>query len=145
MIVEISGTASKSLDSGQPLESNEREDHRIRHCVCGRKSRYSWYHSDTANCSRTAPRQAPCSVYSTDSKPLPFATPVVSGKSSLKDGGGDLLCFLMKADSAFVSSIDMLPWPERSPDLLSIEHVWDIIGRQLQLHPQPVLTDQVLT
>ncbi|GBN55558.1 hypothetical protein AVEN_75078-1 [Araneus ventricosus] len=42
----------------------------------------------------------------------------------------------------------MLPRPARSRDLSPIEHVWEIIGRQLQLHPQqaltvPVLTDQV--
>ncbi|GBM39213.1 hypothetical protein AVEN_223832-1 [Araneus ventricosus] len=47
-----------------------------------------------------------------------------------------------------VQSVDVLPWPVRSPDLSPIEHVWDIIGRQLQRHPQlaltvPVLTDQV--
>ncbi|GBO44781.1 hypothetical protein AVEN_161774-1 [Araneus ventricosus] len=42
-----------------------------------------------------------------------------------------------------LQSVDMLPWPARSPDLSPIEHVWDIIGRQLQRHPQPALTDQV--
>ncbi|GBN87752.1 hypothetical protein AVEN_148099-1 [Araneus ventricosus] len=45
-------------------------------------------------------------------------------------------------------SVDMLPWPTRSPDLSPIEHALDIIGRQLQSHPHltltvPVLTDQV--
>ncbi|GFW54795.1 uncharacterized protein TNCV_2654351 [Trichonephila clavipes] len=39
----------------------------------------------------------------------------------------------------------MLPWPERSPDLSPIEHVWDIIARQFQHHPQPALTVPVLT
>ncbi|GBM06331.1 hypothetical protein AVEN_121375-1 [Araneus ventricosus] len=38
----------------------------------------------------------------------------------------------------------MLPWPARSPDLSPIEHVWHIIGRQLQRHPQPALTIPVL-
>jgi transposase len=47
-----------------------------------------------------------------------------------------------------LQGVDMLPWPARSPDLSPIEHVWDIIGRQLQRHPQaaltvPVLIDQV--
>ncbi|GBN35376.1 hypothetical protein AVEN_242637-1 [Araneus ventricosus] len=47
-----------------------------------------------------------------------------------------------------LQSVDMLHWPAGSPDLFPIEHVWDIIGRQLQRHPQlaltvPVLTDQV--
>ncbi|GBO29914.1 Transposable element Tc1 transposase [Araneus ventricosus] len=28
-----------------------------------------------------------------------------------------------------LQSVHMLPWPARSPDLSSIEHVWDIIGR----------------
>ncbi|GFT30018.1 uncharacterized protein TNCV_714931 [Trichonephila clavipes] len=39
----------------------------------------------------------------------------------------------------------MSPWPVISPDLSSIEYVWDIIGRQLQHHPQPSLTVPVLT
>ncbi|GFU38503.1 transposable element Tcb1 transposase [Trichonephila clavipes] len=26
-----------------------------------------------------------------------------------------------------------LPWPARSPDLSSIEHVWDMMGRRLHL------------
>ena len=43
-----------------------------------------------------------------------------------------------------LQNIDMLPWPARSPDLSPIEHVWDMIGRQLQRHPQPALTVPVL-
>ncbi|GBN12953.1 hypothetical protein AVEN_165565-1 [Araneus ventricosus] len=39
----------------------------------------------------------------------------------------------------------MLLWPARSPDLSPIEHAWDIIGRQLQHHPQSALTVPVLT
>ncbi|GBM48679.1 hypothetical protein AVEN_192284-1 [Araneus ventricosus] len=42
-------------------------------------------------------------------------------------------------------SVDMPPWSARSSDLSPIEHVWDIIGRQLQRHPQPALTVPVLT
>ncbi|GFT58477.1 uncharacterized protein TNCV_3656471 [Trichonephila clavipes] len=47
-----------------------------------------------------------------------------------------------------LQSVDMIPWPARSPNLSPIEHVWDIIGRQLQHHPQltlivPVLIQQV--
>ncbi|GBM58708.1 hypothetical protein AVEN_256480-1 [Araneus ventricosus] len=30
-----------------------------------------------------------------------------------------------------LQSVDMLPLPARLPDLSPIEHVWDIIGRQL--------------
>ncbi|GBN42264.1 Transposable element Tc1 transposase, partial [Araneus ventricosus] len=44
-----------------------------------------------------------------------------------------------------LQSVDMLPWPARSPNLSPIEHVWNIIGRQLQRHPQPALTVPVLT
>ncbi|GFS79217.1 DDE_3 domain-containing protein [Trichonephila clavipes] len=40
--------------------------------------------------------------------------------------------------------VDMLPWYARSPDMSPIEHVWDVIERQLQLHPQPALTVPVL-
>ncbi|GBM47362.1 hypothetical protein AVEN_66109-1 [Araneus ventricosus] len=39
--------------------------------------------------------------------------------------------------------VDMLSLSARSPDLSPIEHVWDIIGRQLQ-SPQPALTVPVL-
>ncbi|GBO21440.1 hypothetical protein AVEN_162579-1 [Araneus ventricosus] len=44
-----------------------------------------------------------------------------------------------------LQSVDMLPWPARSPDLSPIKHVWDIIWRQLQRHPQSILTVPVLT
>ena len=43
-----------------------------------------------------------------------------------------------------LQNVDMLPWPARSPDLSPVEHVWDIIKRQLQHHPQPTLTIPVL-
>ncbi|GFT00340.1 uncharacterized protein TNCV_2738911 [Trichonephila clavipes] len=43
-----------------------------------------------------------------------------------------------------LQSFDMLPWLARPPDLSPIEHVWDIIGRQLQHHPQPAPTVPVL-
>ncbi|GFS75087.1 transposable element Tc1 transposase [Trichonephila clavipes] len=39
----------------------------------------------------------------------------------------------------------MLPWPERSIDMSSIEHVRDIIGRKRQHHTQLALTIPVLT
>ncbi|GFY12954.1 transposable element Tc1 transposase [Trichonephila clavipes] len=41
--------------------------------------------------------------------------------------------------SASLQSVDMLPWPARSPDLSPIEHAWYIMG-QLQ-HHQPASTD----
>ncbi|GBN08610.1 hypothetical protein AVEN_238085-1 [Araneus ventricosus] len=44
-----------------------------------------------------------------------------------------------------LQSVDMLPWPARSPDISPNEHVWDIIRRQLQRHPQPALAVPVLT
>ncbi|GFU91612.1 hypothetical protein TNCV_2543751 [Trichonephila clavipes] len=50
----------------------------------------------------TALSEAPCSVHSTDSKPLPFATPVVSSQSSLEDGMETFCVFLLKAGSALV-------------------------------------------
>ncbi|GBM73563.1 hypothetical protein AVEN_98793-1 [Araneus ventricosus] len=45
----------------------------------GRNSSCNWHHNDTTNCYksvtlRIAPSQTPCSVHSTDSKPLSFAT-----------------------------------------------------------------------
>ncbi|GFW26132.1 uncharacterized protein TNCV_3396281 [Trichonephila clavipes] len=40
-------------------------------------------------------------------------------------------------------SVDMLP--ARSLDLSLIANVWDIIGRQLQHHPQPGLNVPVMT
>ncbi|GBL99942.1 hypothetical protein AVEN_19431-1 [Araneus ventricosus] len=44
-----------------------------------------------------------------------------------------------------LQTVDTLPWSARSPDLSPIEHVRDIIGGQLQRHPQPVITVPVLT
>ncbi|GBN78195.1 hypothetical protein AVEN_20716-1 [Araneus ventricosus] len=44
-----------------------------------------------------------------------------------------------------LQSVNMLPWPARPPDLSPIEHVGDIIGRQLQRHPQSALTVPILT
>ncbi|GBL88928.1 hypothetical protein AVEN_122459-1, partial [Araneus ventricosus] len=89
----------------------------------------------------------------------------VSGVKLKPIGGrsGDLWCFLLKAGSALVpviavcwleggqvnarphtgvvtqyarQSVDMFPWPARAPYLSLIEHIWEIIGRQLQRHPQ---------
>ncbi|GFX19341.1 hypothetical protein TNCV_3014801 [Trichonephila clavipes] len=52
--------------------------------------------------------------------------------------------FCLSAIDGRVLSVDMLPWPMRSPGLFPI----DIIGLQLQHYPQialivPVLTQQV--
>ncbi|GFS72455.1 hypothetical protein TNCV_2116061 [Trichonephila clavipes] len=42
-------------------------------------------------------------------------------------------------------SVDMLPWPESSPNLSPIEHVFYIIGWQPRHHPQPALSIPGLT
>ncbi|GFV88860.1 transposable element Tc1 transposase [Trichonephila clavipes] len=42
-----------------------------------------------------------------------------------------------------IMSVDVLPWPKRSPDLSLIEHVWD--GGKLQHNRLPALTFPVLT
>ncbi|GFT00920.1 uncharacterized protein TNCV_4053631 [Trichonephila clavipes] len=31
----------------------------------------------------------------------------------------------------------LLPWPAYSPDMLPIEHVWDLVGRRLARDPSP--------
>ena len=36
--------------------------------------------------------------------------------------------------------IEQLPWPARSPDLLSIQHVWDMMKRELTPSPEPATT-----
>ncbi|UYV63067.1 hypothetical protein LAZ67_2003045 [Cordylochernes scorpioides] len=42
-----------------------------------------------------------------------------------------------------LQDVQMLPWPPYSPDLSSIEHVWDIIGRRLHALPQPRSEDEL--
>ncbi|UYV64615.1 hypothetical protein LAZ67_3001324 [Cordylochernes scorpioides] len=42
-----------------------------------------------------------------------------------------------------LQDVQMLPWPPYSPDLSSIEHVWDIIGRRLHDLPQPRSEDEL--
>ncbi|GFT47164.1 transposable element Tc1 transposase [Trichonephila clavipes] len=37
----------------------------------------------------------------------------------------------------------MLQWPACSPDLLPIEHLWDVIGRRLQTLPLPRTNNQL--
>ena len=36
--------------------------------------------------------------------------------------------------------IQQLPWPARSPDLSPIEHIWDVMKRELTLPPEPGAT-----
>ncbi|GFW12170.1 hypothetical protein TNCV_4936141 [Trichonephila clavipes] len=33
--------------------------------------------------------------------------------------------------------MQILPWPAYSPDMSSIEHVWDLVGRRLTRDPRP--------
>ncbi|UYV64486.1 hypothetical protein LAZ67_3000928, partial [Cordylochernes scorpioides] len=42
-----------------------------------------------------------------------------------------------------LQDVQMLPWPQYSPDLSPIEHVWDIIGRRLHALPQPRSEDEL--
>ncbi|KFM63875.1 Transposable element Tc1 transposase, partial [Stegodyphus mimosarum] len=42
-----------------------------------------------------------------------------------------------------LQGMQMLPWPPYSPDLLPIEHVWDVIGRRLQTLPLPLSEDEL--
>ncbi|UYV77463.1 hypothetical protein LAZ67_15001095 [Cordylochernes scorpioides] len=42
-----------------------------------------------------------------------------------------------------LQDVQMLPWPPYSPDLLPIEHVWDIFGRRLHALPQPRSKDEL--
>ncbi|GFV94767.1 uncharacterized protein TNCV_3864901 [Trichonephila clavipes] len=34
-------------------------------------------------------------------------------------------------------AVEVLPWTSRTPDISPTESAWDIIGRQLQCHPEP--------
>ncbi|UYV70039.1 K02A2.6-like, partial [Cordylochernes scorpioides] len=42
-----------------------------------------------------------------------------------------------------LQDVQMLPWPQYSPDPSPIEHVWDIIGRRLHALPQPCSEDEL--
>ena len=45
------------------------------------------------------------------------------------------------------NSVEVLPWPARSPDLSPIEHVWDVIGRRIndqEKYPLPPSSLDVL-
>ena len=42
-------------------------------------------------------------------------------------------------DFLATNHVNVLPWPAYSPDLLPIEHIWDILDRKVQAHdPHPV-------
>ena len=44
---------------------------------------------------------------------------------------------IVEEDSLFQLNSVYLPWPNRSPDLNHIEHIWDIIGRKVhEMTPQ---------
>ncbi|GFV47329.1 uncharacterized protein TNCV_4829851 [Trichonephila clavipes] len=86
-----SQTLFKGWSCGKPRGTAEKEDLHIRRTAVAHRTASAaeiraavGNHSDTTDywksvTSRTAPSQAPCSMYSTDSKPLPFVTPVVIG------------------------------------------------------------------
>ena len=42
------------------------------------------------------------------------------------------------------SAIETLPWPARSPDLNPLEHIWNILGQQIQkMDPPPQTLDEL--
>ena len=41
------------------------------------------------------------------------------------------------ATHSALRGVQQLPFPARSPDLLPVEHVWDVIKRELALSPEP--------
>lgn len=46
----------------------------------------------------------------------------------------------LTVDLLICQNIQLLPWPSRSPDLSSIEHLWDHLGRQLRCRAQQPTT-----
>ncbi|GFW45375.1 transposable element Tc1 transposase [Trichonephila clavipes] len=43
-----------------------------------------------------------------------------------------------------VQHMQLLPWPAYSPDMSSIEHVWDLVGRRLPRDPRPAASKDEL-
>ena len=72
---------------------------------------------------------------------LPFMNSIPGGRFQQDNARPHTAAVTQRA----LHNVDVLPWPARSPDLSPIEHVWDIIGRQLRRHPQPALTVADLT
>ncbi|GFV21889.1 uncharacterized protein TNCV_4525761 [Trichonephila clavipes] len=69
---------------------------------------------------------------------VPLFMNSIQGGSFQQDNVSPLIAVVTQLALQFV---EMLPWPERYPDLSPNEHVCDIIGRQLKHHPQPTLSD----
>ncbi|GFX04839.1 transposable element Tc3 transposase [Trichonephila clavipes] len=55
-------------------------------------------------------------------------------------------CHRSVAAEQLLESVDIerMDWPTRSPDLKSIEHVWDFLGRRLAARSLPPVTIQQL-
>lgn len=63
--------------------------------------------------------------------------PLPSGCAQFSLSAGYARLYTARISQRMLQVVHMLPWPVYSPDISLIEHIWDVIGRHLQILPLP--------